>query len=80
VIHLTKEDMAVIAAQEPFDNLMRQTWFCHRPVLGLPCETCRPCVLARQNGRSLGGGMRAAVRGLLQVCWRLVRRYRIEPF
>jgi 7-cyano-7-deazaguanine synthase len=80
VIHLTKEDMAGIAAQEGFDDLMRQTWFCHRPVLGLPCGTCRPCALARQNGRPLGGGMRAAVRGLLQVGWRLVRRYRIEPF
>ncbi len=73
--------MGAIAVQEGFDDLLQLTWFCHRPVLGLlPCGTCRPCVLARQNGRRLGGRMRTALRGLLQVGWRLARRYRVEPF
>jgi 7-cyano-7-deazaguanine synthase in queuosine biosynthesis len=80
VIHLIKHDMGNIAVQEGFDDLMQLTWFCHRPVLGVPCGTCRPCVLARQSGRSLGGNKRTALRGLLQIGWRLARRYRVERF
>ena len=26
-----------------FEKTIRKTWFCHRPVLGIPCGHCNPC-------------------------------------
>lgn len=26
-----------------YRNMVRETWFCHNPVLGLPCGHCNPC-------------------------------------
>lgn len=26
-----------------FEHIISKTWFCHRPILGLPCGHCNPC-------------------------------------
>lgn len=26
-----------------FEKTIKKTWFCHRPVFGLPCGHCNPC-------------------------------------
>lgn len=80
VLHLTKDDMEQVARQEGFDDVMDHTWSCHQPVLGQPCGKCRPCVIARRNGRPLGGARRAAARDLVRIAKRLTRRYLVAPF
>ena len=25
------------------ENVMKKIWFCHAPINGIPCGTCRPC-------------------------------------
>lgn len=34
------------------EDIMRNTWFCHRPVFGLPCGRCNPCKDALNEGLS----------------------------
>jgi hypothetical protein len=43
----TKADMARIARERGFGDLLDQTWFCHKPIGDLPCGRCAPCVIAR---------------------------------
>lgn len=46
VLRLSKEDMAREAERQGFRDLLSASWFCHTPVGGRPCGTCRPCSLA----------------------------------
>jgi len=49
-IHRTKADMRIIAEEQGFIDIMKLTWFCHKPKNGLPCGQCRPCALAPLSG------------------------------
>ena len=33
-----------------YGDVFRKTWFCHRPVLGMPCGHCNPCRDAVRDG------------------------------
>jgi 7-cyano-7-deazaguanine synthase len=50
VLHVTKAQMADIARENGFYDLLVQRWFCHRPVLRKPCGRCHPCKLANRDG------------------------------
>ena len=51
VSDLTKLDMARIAADEGFADILEQTWFCHTPLVGRrPCGYCVACVHTRSDG------------------------------
>ena len=39
----TKKEMAAIAEKNGWNELMKMTWFCRRPVNGHPCGLCGPC-------------------------------------
>jgi len=43
VAHLHKADMARLAAQHGFLDILELSWFCHRPRHGAPCGVCVPC-------------------------------------
>ena len=49
-IYRTKADMRIIAEKQGFVDIMKLTWFCHKPRNGLPCGQCRPCKLAPASG------------------------------
>lgn len=49
IIHLAKNDMAGIAREHGFYDILTQSWFCHNPILNRPCGYCRPCKVARHN-------------------------------
>jgi len=51
LFNLTKVDMRNTAKEHGFLNLMRMTWFCHKPTKsGKPCGVCGPCQYAMQEG------------------------------
>lgn len=47
LINLTKTDMKKISEKLGFYDLMLKTWFCHKPLIGMPCGSCNPCKDAR---------------------------------
>lgn len=57
-----------------FEKTIRKTWFCHRPVLGIPCGHCNPCKDCLNEGLAfrvpkLGyvlGEIRRVYRGLVR--------------
>jgi 7-cyano-7-deazaguanine synthase in queuosine biosynthesis len=44
-----KNDMASIAREKGFYDILIQSWFCHNPIMNRPCGYCRPCKIARHN-------------------------------
>ena len=47
---LTKEDEMRLMREWGYGDVFERTWFCHRPVLGMPCGHCAPCKAAREEG------------------------------
>jgi hypothetical protein len=43
ILELTKKDMARIAKERGWSQIMQMTWFCHNPRNGRPCGLCNPC-------------------------------------
>jgi 7-cyano-7-deazaguanine synthase len=84
VLHLSKTDMADIAREQGFLDLLALRWFCHYPLAGKPCGVCRPCRLAyRSDGVDFANPVLAKARGVLtklrgrsvrRFAWRLRRR------
>ena len=46
-----KFDTLSISREQGFDEIMRMTWFCHRPRRGMkPCGVCTPCLYVMREG------------------------------
>src|SRR5690606_27828699 len=51
LVKLTKLEMAEIARDMAFEDLLELTWFCHQPTrVGSPCGRCNPCKYTIKNG------------------------------
>lgn len=50
VVEYSKKDMEEIAKKEGWLDIMKLTWFCHRPIKGKPCGYCNPCKDAMNLG------------------------------
>lgn len=50
ILKLTKTDMAGIAEQHGWTEIMKKTWFCHSPVNEKPCGRCNPCKYTIEEG------------------------------
>lgn len=50
ILDLTKTEMANIAKERGWSQLMEMTWFCHNPINGKPCGRCNPCVYTIEEG------------------------------
>lgn len=46
----TKTDEMNRICELGYRDVFELTWFCHRPVLGMPCGHCAPCRSAREEG------------------------------
>lgn len=46
----SKMDMAEIARQKAFLDLLEMSWFCHTPIDKMPCGTCNPCKVTIVGG------------------------------
>ncbi len=55
-----------------FEELITETWFCHRPVCGLPCGYCSPCQDALNEGMEYRVPMSGRILGG-------VRRFTLDP-
>lgn len=53
ILDRTKEDLGLIAYRHGFADLLQQSWFCHRPIRGVPCGLCTPCHYAQGQGRPI---------------------------
>ncbi len=43
IIELTETDMVKDIKEWGLEKVMKYIWFCHAPINGIPCGTCRPC-------------------------------------
>jgi hypothetical protein len=68
----TKQQMRAESARAGFDDLMKLTWFCHRPRRGQPCGTCNPCIYTIEEGL----GDRVPLAGRIRYEIRIVPRIR----
>ncbi len=50
VLHVTKPEMAEVAREHGFLDVLLQRWFCQSPLLGRACGVCRPCQVANPDG------------------------------
>lgn len=50
ILDLTKREMAERARKQGWQDVMKMTWFCHRPKKGTPCGTCNPCLYTIEEG------------------------------
>ena len=55
-----------------FEDVMKLTWFCHRPRRGQPCGTCNPCIYTIEEGL----GERVPMSGRLRYHLRVIPRVR----
>ncbi len=69
---LTKRQMQAEARAGGFEELMRLTWFCHKPRHGQPCGVCNPCIYTIEEGL----GERVPLRGRMRYHLRVVPRVR----
>lgn len=69
---MTKRQMQAEARAGGFEDLMRLTWFCHKPRHGQPCGTCNPCIYTIEEGL----GERVPLSGRLRYHLRVVPRLR----
>jgi len=51
LFELTKLDMARVADEQGWKDLMGMTWFCHKPRKDMtPCGVCNPCLYTIEEG------------------------------
>ncbi|WP_368562890.1 hypothetical protein [Pseudoxanthomonas sp. UTMC 1351] len=50
LFQIDKRAMARDAERADWSWIMDMTWFCHRPVRGMPCGACAPCVYTIDEG------------------------------
>ena len=83
VLERSKTDMAHIARERGWGQIMEMTWFCHNPMNGKPCGRCNPCIYTIEEGlawrvpihrRALGRLHRASVQPAKKCVKKLVRR------
>lgn len=43
LLELSKLDMKEFFMTHGYEDVMKATWFCHKPVNGKPCGQCNPC-------------------------------------
>ena len=51
--HKTKREEIDILRREGYDKVVRNVWFCFKPVWGYPCGHCSPCVSFKNEGVKL---------------------------
>ena len=50
---LSKLEIAAIAREQAWEDLMEMTWLCHRQTSDLkPCGRCKPCIYTIEEGLS----------------------------
>ena len=50
VLKIDKMDMYTISKNNNWLEIMKLTWFCHKPKKGKPCGKCNPCKIAVKEG------------------------------
>lgn len=67
---ISKVEMRAAAVRNGFQDLMNETWFCHKPRNGQPCGVCNPCIYTIEEGL----GDRVPLAGRIRYKLRVVPR------
>lgn len=70
VLGLTKKEMAEIADENGWTELMKMTWFCRRPKSGHPCGLCGPCTDVAAAGMGWRLPLKARIIAHIQLPFR----------
>jgi hypothetical protein len=66
LLELSKVDIAAIANEQGWSEIMEMTWFCHTPTRTMkPCGRCNPCVYTIEEGLGLRIPMQNRLSGLV---------------
>lgn len=78
LFNTSKEDEIKIMNQLGFGDLIAKTWFCHRPILGMPCGHCNPCKDALNEGMAWRVPLLGRILGTLRIpcdlCFKAFRK------
>jgi hypothetical protein len=77
IFNLSKLEMAAIAEEQGWKDIMEMTWFCHRPNRDLkPCGRCKPCIYTIEEGLGWRLPLRSRAAYFFQnrIVWRLKSR------
>jgi hypothetical protein len=77
----TKSAMRVVARDHGFHDVLGLAWFCHDPVAGRPCGTCRPCHQRRhdQPGTRFIARPLVPLRQVGRYAWRAAELVQEDP-
>ncbi|QPD03644.1 MAG: hypothetical protein Nkreftii_001418 [Candidatus Nitrospira kreftii] len=50
ILEYSKAKMRETARKHGFIDLLEKSWFCHRPINGVPCGMCSPCIYTIKEG------------------------------
>jgi hypothetical protein len=77
IFNLSKLEMAAIAREQGWGDIMEMTWFCHRPKRDMkPCGSCKPCIYTIEEGLGWRVPFSSRVAYYFQnrIVWRLKTR------
>lgn len=77
--NMTKQEEVDEIKSLGLSEIVKKTWFCHHPVLGLPCGHCNPCRDVREAGMSWRIPLLGYSLGALRQTLSKVRRLCIFP-
>lgn len=49
LMDVSKRQMQKLATENQLSDILSKTWFCHEPIFGKPCGSCRPCQIALEE-------------------------------
>lgn len=67
LFNMTKEQEVESLTAMGYNEIVKYTWFCHNPVLGMPCGHCNPCKDAINEGMSWRVPLTGRVLGTLRI-------------
>jgi hypothetical protein len=72
---LTKSDMLQMAIENNWMDIMKLTWFCHKPNRGNPCGKCNPCLRVTAEGLGFRIPILNRLKGHFKICKKKVKVY-----
>lgn len=62
-----------------YNRTIKKTWFCHRPIWGMPCGHCNPCKDCLNEGLAFRVPKLGYILGGLRGKWQAVK-YHIKKY
>lgn len=73
ILEYSKTRMRDIARRHGFIDILEKSWFCHRPINGVPCGMCSPCIYTIKEGMRYRLPRESLFRYHLDRCRRVIQ-------